>query len=266
MIKKIVLSVLLVTVIGAGIAAVVYQSGTSEAAALVEPLASSANDARQPVAQGSEGLPWQAVGTVLSVDDYGFDLLLADGSEAYVELGPPDFWQAQGIDLQPGQAVSVDGFDNEGMYHAVSVALAQDQVLTVRSEAGQPLWSGGVTNAGGQGDGTHTPDPKAQVDEWVTVSGSLLSFSGGQMTIGLENGELVSFQAGQPRFFAGQGVTFQVGDVVEVVGFYDGSQFVAGEITRIESGETVMLRDPNGRPLWAGPGNGSGNGGGGPQG
>ena len=37
----------------------------------------------------------------------------------------------------------------------------------------------------------------------------------------------------------------------------------AGEITQLSTGLRVMLRDPNGRPLWAGPGSGNGNGNGG---
>jgi hypothetical protein len=83
------------------------------------------------------------------------------------------------------------------------------------------------------------------------------------MTMSTADGELISFQTGQPRFFAEQGVTFQVGDEIQLVGFYQGDQFSAGEITQLSTGLRVMLRDPNGRPLWAGPGSGNGNGNGG---
>jgi hypothetical protein len=38
---------------------------------------------------------------------------------------------------------------------------------------------------------------------------------------------------------------------------------MAGDITQISTGMRVLLRDPNGRPLWAGPGSGNGNGNGG---
>ena len=46
---------------------------------------------------------------------------------------------------------------------------------------------------------------------------------------------------------------FQVGDEIVVLGYYDGDQFMAGDITQASTGLRVMLRDPNGRPLWAGP-------------
>jgi hypothetical protein len=44
-----------------------------------------------------------------------------------------------------------------------------------------------------------------------------------------------------------------------VVGYWQGSTFKAGEITKTATGERLMLLDPNGRPLWGGPGrNGAG--------
>jgi hypothetical protein len=152
------------------------------------------------------------------------------------------------------------------MIHAAEVQTADGQVLAGRSETGQPLWSGGASNGqsqnGAQADGDHVPQPQVNVDEWVTLEGTLMSFQGGSMTMSTPDGEIVTFQTGQPRFFAEQGVTFQVGDDIIVLGFYEGNQFMGGEITQVSTGLRVMLRDPNGRPLWAGPGNGgSGRGG-----
>lgn len=303
MFKKIIIGILLLTVVGAGIAAYAYQASLpqEETSTLPDPLAANTtvtqqntdqagngqtngngnagNDTAQgtPVAQGTEGEPWQAAGTVAALDDYGFDMALETGETVYVELGPPTYWQAQGITLEVGQAVNVVGTTNEGMYHANQVQLADGQTLQVRSDTGQPLWSGGVDNgqgngnAGGTGsaDGTHTPNPQAQVDEWITINGTLMAYQGGSMTIATEDGQIITFQTGQPRFFSSQGVTFQVGEEVIVVGFYEGDTFQAGDITQVSTGLRVLLRDPNGRPLWAGSsnngggGNGNGNGGGG---
>jgi hypothetical protein len=88
-----------------------------------------------------------------------------------------------------------------------------------------------------------------------------MSFQGGNMTMSTADGSMISFKTGQPRFFAEQGVTFQVGDLIRILGFFEGEQFMAGEITQLSTDFRVMLRDPNGRPLWAGPGNSNGNGG-----
>lgn len=285
MLKKIIISVLLITVIGAAGAALAYNAtnqDTATATTSFHPLANEQNFSAsedvslgqtetvaqdEPFAQGMEGETWQAIGTIAAIDENGFDFTLESGETVYIELGPSDYWQSQNIELSAGQTATVVGSINEDMIHASQVALAEDQVLVLRSETGQPMWSGGVSNSRGQnsegGDGDHTPDPKAQIDEWVTLEGTLISFQGGNMTMSTADGVLISFKTGQPRFFAEQGVTFQVGDEVSVLGFYEGEQFMAGEISQLSTSLRVMLRDPNGRPLWAGPGSGNGNGNGG---
>jgi hypothetical protein len=116
-----------------------------------------------------------------------------------------------------------------------------------------------VSNSQGQ-NGEGSGEAQITIDEWITVEGTLMSFQGGNMSMSTSDGEILNFQTGQPRFFAEQNITFQVGDEIIVVGFYQGEAFQAGDITQVSTGERVMLRDPNGRPLWAGAGNGKGNG------
>jgi hypothetical protein len=279
MLKKIIIGILIVSVLGAIAAAIVYKmdsSGDQNASVSSIPVleqqtygtVQETQPAVQPgepqaVSQGAEGDAWQATGMIVEIDDNGLTMDLETGESFYVELGPPDYWQTQGITFKQGQQATVDGTINDGMIHAFEVQLPNEQVLVIRDEQGQPLWSGGISRGkgqnNGQSDGEHTPDPQAQVDEWVTVNGSLIAFQGGNMTISTTEGDLITFKTGQPRFFASQGVTLQVGEDIIVVGYDDTGQFVAGEITQVSTGLRVMLRDPNGRPLWAGPGNGNGN-------
>jgi hypothetical protein len=155
------------------------------------------------------------------------------------------------------QPLASNATDNGQLHHATDEQLTQSgQAIDPQEAAAQNGQAGNVE----PGDGTHTPDPQAQVDEWVILEGTLMSFQGGTMTMATASGDLATFQTGQPRFLAGQGVTFQVGDQVSVLGFYEDGQFMAGEITQTSTGLRVMLRDPNGRPLWAGPGSGNGDG------
>jgi len=282
MLKKIVIGILIISVLGAVVAAFVYQMNSSgdqdTSASSIPVLEQQTNntvqetepensavkpDEPQAVAQGAEGDAWQATGIVAEIDDNGLTMDLENGESVYVELGPPDYWQAQGITIQQGQQATVVGTINDGMIHAIEVQLPEEQVLVIRNEQGQPMWSGGISRGKGQNNGQsvgeQTPDPQAQVDEWVTINGSLIAFQGGNMTISTTEGDLITFKTGQPRFFASQGVTLQVGEDIIVVGYDDNGQFVAGEITQVSTGLRVMLRDPNGRPLWAGPGNGNGN-------
>ena len=214
---------------------------------------------QEMAAEGSLGEPWMATGVITAIEDVGIQMMLENGETAFVELGPPDYWTNQGIALEVGQTITVDGSVNEGMIHASAVLTADGQVLQVRSENGQPLWSGGVDNGQGQ-NGAGNGETQIQVDEWITIEGTLMSFQGGNMTMATADGDILSFKTGQPRFFADQGLTFAVGDEIIVVGFYQGEEFQTGDITQVSTGLRVMLRDPNGRPLWAGPGNGNGKG------
>ncbi|MGD8457696.1 MAG: hypothetical protein PVF83_15040 [Anaerolineales bacterium] len=270
MLKKIIIGILAFTVIGAGGAALVNQAiNPADTETDSTPVVASVDTKTQQsetaiTSQEFLGTPWQDEGIITGLDDYGLDLTLESGTTLYVELGPPDYWQAQDTQLELGLQVTIEGTENEGMVHANQVTLADGRVLQLRTESGQPLWNGSAAN-GEMADNTstdkaHTPEPQAQVDDWVTINGTLIAYQRGSMTVSTAEGRLISFQTGQPRFFAEQGVTFAVGDEVIVLGFYQDGQFLAGDITQVSTGLRVMLRDPNGRPLWAGPGNGNGQG------
>jgi hypothetical protein len=275
MLKRIVVGILGLTVLGAGGAAALYQSTQSASAAA--PLQTTTNSVAAP--QASVGDPWTASGTITTLDTIGFTLSASDGVSYYVELGPASYWQAQGVTLAVGDSVTVNGYASAGQYHAGTVTLSSGQTLTLRDQVGRPLWSGGAGNGAGNGqgnaganglkNGSGIPQPQAQVNEWITVQGTITAMNTNSITIRTTANETLTIQMGKPSFAKAQGITFKVGDEVSVVGFYEGTQFSAGEITQLSTGLRLMLRDPNGRPLWAGQGsnaqgqnsqNGTGNG------
>lgn len=280
MLKKIIVGILIITVIGAGIATFAYKALANESETEINAAISPLSDQQSTLSLNQENAPgfntqdviieeqpWAAEGEILEIDTNGLTLRLADNSEVFVEMGPDQFWQEQGQTFQPGMQVSIEGTESSGMLHAYSITEVNGDTLQLRTETGQPMWSGGVQSEQGQngnrgGSGQPDPQSQVQVDEWVTIRGVLTSTQGGNMTISTDEGNILTIQTGQPRFFASQGVTFAVGDEVELVGYYEGEQFVAGDITQLATNLRVILRDPNGRPLWAGPGNGKGNGGG----
>ncbi len=220
------------------------------------------NDATSQV-----GERWVTTGTIASVDDFGFELALPDERVVYVELGPPTYWQTQDFALFAGEPVVVDGFVNaDNQHHARIVTKAGGEQIEVRTETGQPLWSGGASNQG-QGDesgasGGHGQggEGEAQVsaDEWITLDGQITAVARNSLTVQTIEGETMAIQLGQPRFAESQGITFTANERVRIVGFWEGTQFQAGEITQLATGARLMLRDPNGRPLWGGPGRNGG--------
>lgn len=233
---------------------------------------------REPMAMASDnvGDVWAGTGTITQLNDFGFTLGLDDGSSVYVELGPPSYWQSQDVFLAEGDHIQVDGWNNGDQIHARILSTDNDE-LVLRSESSQPLWAGGANNTQGQnGNSNQAGQSSFQVapDEWVTISGTVTTITNGSVSMLADDNTIYSLQMGQPSFWQSQGVSLNVGDEIEVLGFWMSEQFMVGDITKVATGEHIMLRDPNGRQLWAGPGrngggnngnggNGNGNGGGG---
>lgn len=202
------------------------------------------------------GVPWSGVGTVTAIETNGITLARKDGVPIFVELGPSYFWAD--APLSVGDTITVYGFYNGEQYHAGTVILADGSALSLRSETGLPLWAGsssaagqtqsGATNRNGQ------PGTQVSPDAWVTLQGKVVSVDLSTLTMQTVTGEQLVLQLGQQAFVQQQGVTFAPGDDISVLGYWQGTTFRAGEITKLATGERLMLLDPNGRPLWGGPG------------
>jgi hypothetical protein len=106
-----------------------------------------------------------------------------------------------------------------------------------------------------QGPAHDSGMPQAMIGrEWITLSGTVISVDRGMTVDTAEMGQ-ITLQVGPPWFASQQAVTFTPGDAVTILGFAgEGRMFQAGEITNDTTGVTLHLRDPNGRPLWAGRG------------
>ena len=250
----------------APINAAVQQHGN---AAPAQNLDVTAEPQQLQLATENVGDVWQASGTITALEDYGMTLS-TDSGDVYVELGPPDYWQAQNVPLAVGSYVLVDGFINGDQIHARVVTLGMQQIV-IRSESGQPLWAGGVNNAVAENqlaaDGTvvqpGTGQTQFQVapEDWVAITGTVTASTNGGLTLLTDAGENLTLQLGRPDFWQSQNITLAAGDPVEILGFWSGTQFMVGDITKTLTGEHIILRDPNGRQLWGGPGrNGASNG------
>jgi hypothetical protein len=54
------------------------------------------------------------------------------------------------------------------------------------------------------------------------------------------------------RFAQENGFTAQAGDILTLVGFYEGEELEIGQMANHASGMVLALRGETGRPLWAG--------------
>lgn len=287
--KKIIVAVLVVTVAAATVMAAIEVQGNAAAAATATQTAlatqsatptGGAGNAGQGRQQGKNaggaaapqtlnqsldnvGEPWSATATIVELGSVGMTVQLDDGRQIYVELGPSSYWQAQGA-LAVGDAVTIEGFYNGDQYHAATITQADGTTLALRSETGQPLWSGGAANGGGAGHGGQGAGGSGQVqvapEDWLTLTATVVTVNRNGLTIETADGEVLALAFGRADFWQSQAVQFTVGDAVEVKGFWLDGQFQTGQVTKTATGERLLLRDPNGRPLWGGPGRNGGQG------
>ncbi len=288
MFKKIIIALLVVTLVGAAAVALIDQrgaisvdaspSGIQEAApqivdsapivpsAAVVPGVVPTETVQQPAVQPETTQPivtavstvgdvWSGSGEILELSAVGMRLALTDGSDVFVELGPVDFWQSQGT-LLPGADVVVDGFFNGTDYHVRAVTTSNGIVITMRDSSGRPLWAGGVNSSAGENGGLG--EVQIPADEWVMVDGTVTALTNNGLTLLTPDGETMMVSFGRADFWQQQSVTFAAGDQISMQGFWQADQFTPAQVIKSETGERILLRDPNGRPLWAGPGRSQG--------
>jgi hypothetical protein len=207
-------------------------------------------------------------GAVVTAPQAGVNMVIktGDGEEIVIGTGP-NYLEGQGLTLEAGEQVRVYGYWQDGEFKAAQVTRLRDgQVITLRDQIGRPAWSGAVqaAGAGGQGgydgvgrtdapgDGTGTG--QAQVDEWLTLQGTVTSVDADTLVVQTDGGEQVTVNNRAWWFAQDQGFATQAGDRVTLTGFYEDGDFEVGQIDDLTTGQTVTLRDDSGRPSWAGRG------------
>jgi hypothetical protein len=184
--------------------------------------------------------------------------------------------EAQGFALQAGERVQVQGYwEDSSEFKAAQITRLQDgATIALRDESGRPAWAGNGRGASGRlqaqttaplgsaapGDGTGTG--QAQVDEWVTLKGTVMSVDSAELVVQMTDGQEILMDGRPWQFTQEQGFSAQVGDQVTLIGFYEdvdasagsGHSFEVGQISNASNGQVVIIREDSGRPLWAGGG------------
>ncbi|MDM8526720.1 hypothetical protein QUF58_00795 [Anaerolineales bacterium HSG24] len=125
----------------------------------------------------------------------------------------------------------------------------------------------GGQGQGGQGQGGHGQGDQGQggimisPDDWLILTGEVVAVNNNSLTVDTTEQGQLDFHLGRSGFAAQQNVSFAIGDGVTVQAFTNNGMLQAGSINNETTSQTLHLRDPNGRPLWAGQGQGNGQGG-----
>jgi hypothetical protein len=131
-----------------------------------------------------------------------------------------------------------------------------------RGGSGRNGTEGEITQGSGQaGSGRNGTEGEitqgsgqAEVNEWIMLQGVVTSIDESALIMQLNSGELVTVE-NRPWWFAQeQGFSAEVGDEIELAGFYEGENFETGQFTNLTSSLVIDIRQESGRPLWAGGG------------
>ncbi len=97
------------------------------------------------------------------------------------------------------------------------------------------------------------PNYEDAPEDWDLYEGMVMQApaAGVDLIIKTDSGEEVVVGTG-PGYLEGQGLVLKAGEPVQVQGYWEDGEFKAAQITRLQDGQTVTLRDEVGRPAWAG--------------
>ena len=153
-----------------------------------------------------------------------------------------------------------------------SVGLGRNQndpSRTGNNASNQPLDGSGYRNGIGntessiaEGQGKRPEDApsdglgtgQAVIDVWITKTGIVEEVTSDIWEISLSDGITLDIEGRALQYLTEVDFSVAIGDSVIVTGFYEGDKFEVGQIEDTTSGESVLIREENGRPLWAGGG------------
>jgi hypothetical protein len=251
----------------------------------------SGNPALEGATAAEEWITYE--GSIVQAPEAGVDMIIAtdDGQEILVGTGP-GYLDEMGLTLQAGEQVQVQGYWEDDEFKAGQVTRLRDgATVALRDIYGRPAWSGagqrqnavtttsagrgqggGGRGAGGQGGAESAPGTgilgegnldapgdglgtgQAQVDEWLTLAGTVSVANADEMIVQIDGGGEVLMEGRAWRYLQEQGFQVEVGQRLSLTGFYENDDFEVGAVENLSTGQSLSIRDTSGRPLWAGRG------------
>ncbi len=161
--------------------------------------------------------------------------------------------------LIAGAAIRTDAKSGNGTTSEAGGGRATGSAAAVANNGGRGGFGQGGVEAqalGRQGNGTLNSVPQADVQpaEWLTIQGNVVSVAADLVEIKIAAGDAIPLE-GRPLSYAlEQGFSLEVEDTVMLEGFDEDGEFKIGKVTNLSDNSSVVLRNVNGQPNWAGRG------------
>ena len=98
------------------------------------------------------------------------------------------------------------------------------------------------------------PNYSEAPSEWMTYEGTVSQLPAPGVDLQIETGEGELTVGTGPQDLAEQGFELQLGEAIQVYGYWDDGELKAAQLTKVATNQTVTLRDDMGRPSWSGAG------------
>ena len=154
-----------------------------------------------------------------------------------------------------------------GGYAAASLVPASGQAQPVSGGQGRGNRFGARGNAAGTGqqaqfgsaggsaagsaDGSAIPSPQNGLTEWISLEGTASQVAYPTFTLTTSDGQSILVSLGNLNYAASLGIDLSDGEAISLTGFWDVDGTLAVGSLQVD-GQTYILRDDFGRPLWSG--------------
>lgn len=113
-----------------------------------------------------------------------------------------------------------------------------------------------LQNRNGQGGNGHAVSGEGveyPSEGWRAISGTVVSLDGSELIVESDEGQFV-VELGPEWYWETNGMPLSAGDALELSGFDEKEGFRVAQVVNLTTGQTALLRDAMGHPLWSGRG------------
>ena len=103
-------------------------------------------------------------------------------------------------------------------------------------------------------DRTGTPDPQATAGEWEAYTGTVVIADPVMILVETSDGIQIEIEGRAWSYAQEMGFTTAVGNSLQINGYHEDGEYKVATIEDLTTGQTIITRDENGRPGWAGNG------------
>jgi hypothetical protein len=101
-------------------------------------------------------------------------------------------------------------------------------------------------------DGNDNASSRASSVEWETFQGTIIDVTESELLTQTSSGDQLLIEGRAWSYIQEQGFSVQPEDQVTLTGFYENDEFKVGSVDNITSGQSIIVRESGGRPMWAG--------------